>query len=121
MSTFIGIETVVMNALIEAFEKREVCELSFDDIVFYGKAAERIYQRDTGEDAILLLSREDQVSMMESYPQYLDMSAYMERGAFRLRENVPIDEIKELFRWSLNVNLYKAFTSPDAVQGLLEN
>ena len=115
MSVFIGAESVVMNALIETNKMQDKQELIFEEVVRYGKAAARAYRRKTGEDAILLLSKADQISMMESYPQYFDVDAYVNHQLFRLRDNAPIDEIQELFQWLLSPDLLDAFLSPEAI------
>ena len=118
MAVFIGVESVVMNALIDIKENCDKQELTFEEIVRYGKAAARTYQKETGEEAILLLSEADQVSMIENYPQYLDTRAYVERRVFRLQDDAPMDEIKELFRWLLSINLLNSFLSPETSASL---
>lgn len=120
MSVFVGAESVVMNALIDAYEKQNKQELTFEEVVCYGKTVARVYRKKTGEDAVLLLSRADQVSMMESYPQYLDMDAYVKHRVFRLREDAPIEEIKELFRWLLDIELLDAVLSSESISALCE-
>lgn len=115
MSVFIGADSVVMNALIEANKMQDKRKLTFEEVVRYGKAVARAYRRKKGEDAILLLSRADQISMMESYPQYFDVDAYANHQLFRLRDNAPIDEIQELFQWLLSPDLLDAFLSPEAI------
>ena len=118
MSVFVGAESVVMNALIDAQEKQNKQELTFEEVVCYGKTVARVYRKKTGEDAVLLLSEADQVSMMESYPEYLDMDAYVEHRVFRLREDAPIEEIKELFRWLLDIELLGAVLSSESTASL---
>ncbi|MCX4307675.1 MAG: hypothetical protein OSJ69_17935 [Acetatifactor sp.] len=118
MSVFVGVESVVMNALIDAKEICDKQELTFKEIVRYGETAAQIYQKETGEEAILLLSEADQVSMMENYPKYLDTKAYVESRVFRLQDDAPMDEIKELFRWLLSINLLNSFLSPETSASL---
>ena len=118
MSVFVGVESVVMNALIDAKEICDKQELTFKEIERYGETAAQIYQKETGEEAILLLSEADQVSMMENYPKYLDTKAYVERRVFRLQDDAPMDEIKELFRWLLSINLLNSFLSPETSASL---
>lgn len=118
MCMFIGIESVAMNALIEIQEKKVKQEVTFDDVVRYGKKAARIFRRKTGDDTVLLLSKEYQASMMEDYRNYFEVEAYIERGVFRLRSEAPMEEIKEYFRWGLDGGLLEAFMSPEAVSEL---
>ena len=56
MCTFIGIESLVANALIELFDYNHTREVTFDTLVDYGMKVVQIYQRETGEEAVLLLS-----------------------------------------------------------------
>ncbi|MEY8387276.1 hypothetical protein AALC17_08245 [Oscillospiraceae bacterium 38-13] len=118
MCTFIGIESVTMNALIEVREKKMGWEITFDDVVSYGKRAAREFRRRTGSDIILQFSQRDQASMMEDYAQYFEVEDYISRGVFRLKTEVPMAEIKASFRWSLGSELQDAFVSDAAVCAL---
>ena len=119
MCIFIDIESVTMNALLEVNERHKGSELSFENIVCYGKRAARVFRRETGNDTALLFSKKYQSSMIECYAQYLEVETYIDRGTFQLRAEAPIAEIKEFFRWSLDDGLLDALLSPEAVD-LLE-
>lgn len=119
MYTFIDIESVTMNALIEVNKTPQKRELSFEDVVCYGKKAARVFRRRTGNDIVLLFSKAYQASMMECYAQYLEVDAYIDRGVFQLRDGAPIAEIEDFFRWSLDISLLDALMSPEAI-GVLE-
>ena len=118
MCTFIGIESVTMNALIEVREKKIGWEITFDDLVSYGKRAAREFRRRTGRGIILQFSQGDQASMMEDYAQYFEVEDYFTRGVFRLKTEAPMAEIKAFFRWGLDAELQDAFVSDAAVRAL---
>ena len=66
MPTFIGIESLAANALIELMDREQTREVSFDTLVRYGLEVVRVFGMRTGEEAVLLLSRQDQLDMMEN-------------------------------------------------------
>ncbi len=114
----IDIECVTMNAHLEVNKRHKGSELSFEEIVCYGKRAARIFRRETGNDTALLFSKEYQASMIECYAQYLEVETYLDRGTFQLKAEAPITEIQEFFRWSLDDGLLNALLSPEAVDEL---
>lgn len=118
MYTFIGIENITMNALIEVRERQHQEEVTFDKLLRYARKAAKVFEADTGKEVAILVSKKYQVSMMEEYSDLLDVDAYEERGVFRLRETVSMDEIAEWFRWTIDRNLMNAFMSGEAVQEL---
>lgn len=119
MCTFIDIESVAMNALIEVSKTPQKRELSFEDVVCYGKKAARVFRQRTGNDTVLLFSKEYQASMMECCAEYLEVDAYIDRGVFQLKAGASMAEIEDFFRWPLETGLLDALMSPDAV-GVLE-
>ena len=76
----------------------------------------------TGEEAVLLLSRQDQLDMIENYSEYFEVEfSGTYTGTFRLRDTVSsgeLEKLKERFRWTMTVRLFEAFMSPDALQKL---
>lgn len=122
MPTFIGIESLAANALIELMEKAHTREVSFDTLVRYGMEVVRIFGMQTGEEAVLLLSRQDQLDMIENYSEYFEVEfSGTYTGTFRLRDTVSsseLEKLKERFRWTMTVRLFEAFMSPDALQKL---
>ena len=100
MYTFIGIESLAANALISLLEKNNVRVVSFDTLVNYGMEITRIYKRDTGEDAILLLSREYQLNMIANYSDFFDVKIdNAGQGVFCLKDDVDIEQVKFYFRY----------------------
>jgi len=118
MCMFIGIESLVANALIELFEKTEKREVDFETLYKYGMRVVR-YLEKQGEEAILLLSEKYQLDMVEKYSEYFDVELYSsEKGVFRLKENVKIDDLKNYYRWTMSIKAIKAFMSAEAIKEL---
>lgn len=118
--TFIGIESLAANALIELFEHKHIREVSFDTLVRYGMEVVQIYQRETGEEAVLLLSRKYQMDMIENYSAYFDVEIDgAGQGVLRLKDEIRnVDELSRFFRWTTSLQLIRAFMSPDALKEL---
>ena len=119
MCTFIGIECIAANALIEILEKNQKREVSFDTIVRYGMEVVRVLQRQTGEEAVLLLSKKYQINMVENYSDFFEVDfSDSNGGVFKLRETVSLDELRTYFRWTMSARLIDAFVSPEAIREL---
>lgn len=119
MYTFIGIESLAANALISLLEKNNVRVVSFDTLVNYGMEITRIYKRDTGEDAILLLSREYQLNMIANYSDFFDVKIdNAGQGVFCLKDDVDIEQVKFYFRYTMKISLLKAFLAPEVLEKL---
>lgn len=122
MCTFIGIESVAANALIELLEKRDEREVSFDTLARYGMRVVRILQEHSDEEVILLLSRKYQVNMIENYSDFFeaDFSSGGQR-VFRLKgenKQETLKALKKYFRLTMSMQMLNAFTSDDALQEL---
>lgn len=119
MCTFIGIECLAANALIEILDKTNKREVSFDSLVRYGMEVVRFLQRQTGEEAVLLLSKKYQINMIENYSEFFEVDFNgSNHGTFKLKETVSLDDLKSYFRWTMSVRLVDAFVAPEAVREL---
>lgn len=122
MCTFIGIESVAANALIELFEKRQETEVSFDTLVKYGMRIVRILEKETNEDIILLFSRKYQLSMIENYSEFFEADFSSDgNGRFKLKGDNPKETLKKLklyFRWTMSIKMIQAFLSKEALSEL---
>ena len=120
MYTFIGIESLAANALISLLERdQNVREVSFCTLVNYGMEIIRIFRRDTGEEAVLLLSREYQMSMMANYSDFFEVQMDDDgQGVFRLKDGITKELLKDYFQWTMKVNLLRAFMAPEALEKL---
>lgn len=120
MCTFIGIESLAANALIELFDQQRIREVSFDTLVKYGMTVIQIYQRNTGVEAVLLLSEQYQNGLIENYSNYFDVEMDgAGRGVLKLNSSVKnTEELIDAFRWSMNCDLINAFLDPEALEKL---
>ena len=113
-------QTPEIATLIEVNKDNPNREISFREAVCYGKKAAHIFRQKTGKETVLLFSEDQQAGMIERYPQYLDVDAYINRSAFRLRNGASIAEIEGIFRWTLDDELLDALTSHEAIRMLAE-
>lgn len=122
MCTFIGIESVAANALIELLEKRNEREVSFDMIVRYGTRVARVLQESFNEEPILL-SRKYQINMIENYSDFFeaDLSSGGQGALFRSKgedKQKIIEALTKNFRCTMGIQLLEAFISVDALHEL---
>lgn len=123
MCTFIGIESVAANALIELLERRNEREVSFDMLVRYGTRVARILQESFHEEPVLLLSRKYQMNMLENYSDFFeaDLSYNGQGTSFRLKgedKQKTIEALTRSFRCTMGMQLLEAFMSADALREL---
>lgn len=123
MCTFIGIESVTANALIELLEKRNQREVSFDMLVRYGTRVARILQENFNEEPVLLLSRKYQINMIENYSDFFEADlSYGGQGVFfRVKgddKEKTIEALTKNFRCAMGMQLLEAFMSADALHEL---
>ena len=119
MYTFIGIESLAANALIELMDKSGKREVSFDTLVRYGLQIVRLLQQQSGEEAVLLLSKKYQIDMVENYSEFFEVDfGGAGPGIFKLKDAVNPDDLKSYFRWTMSVKLVDAFMAPDAIREL---
>ncbi|MCM1542932.1 MAG: hypothetical protein NC121_16960 [Blautia sp.] len=123
MCTFIGIESITANALIELLEKRDEREISFDMIVRYGTQVARVLEENFNEEPVLLLSRKYQINMIENYSDFFeaDLSPKRQEVFFRLKgedKQKTIEALTKSFRCTMGMPLLKAFMSVDALREL---
>lgn len=117
LCTFIGIESLAANALISLLEKDStIREVSFSALVSYGMEIVRIYQCKTGEEAILLLSREYQMHMIADYSDFFDVKMEDDgQGIFYLKNGIGTDILRDYFQWTMDAELLNAFMAPEAL------
>lgn len=123
MYTFIRIENVAANALIELLEKRNEREVSFDMIVRYGTRVAQFLQESFNEEPVLLLSRKYQINMIENYSDFFeaDLSVGGQGVSFRSKgedRQETIEILTKNFRCPMGMQLQEAFLSADALHEL---
>ena len=119
MYTFIGIGRLAANALIEILGKEpDRRYVDFETLIKYGmKVVQHLKQQ--GEEAILLLSEKYQIDMIENYSDLFEIEVQrFGKKILRLQEGVSIDDLCNHFRWTMSMQLIKAFTCDEAVMEL---
>lgn len=70
MCTFIKMEYLVANALVELYENKNIDKISLDDIKNYGIKVEKVLHEITGTQAILLYSNQYTREFLQDYSDY---------------------------------------------------
>ena len=119
MFMFIGIESLAANALIEILDKTGRREVDFATLVKYGTKVAKLLREQTGEEAILLVSKKYQLNMIDCYSEFFEMKAHShEHDVFMLRDGVTVDDLSHYFRWTMSVKAIKAFMAEEAIREL---
>lgn len=104
MCTFIGVECLAANALIELYSN-EINRISFNQLAEYGLSVVEQYKVESGKDAILIFQPEDIMGLVINYSEYF----YIEDETYLcLRDDVNMQELKEQFRWTMSYAMLKA-------------
>lgn len=118
MYIYIEIEDLVANALIELIEKGGRREVLFRELDEYGAQVIDVLSSDGTTNAILVISRESQLAMLEDYT---DMFEPIERdGALgiRLKDGIKTIELWKRFCASLSLKVINAFQKEQVRQAL---
>jgi len=116
---FIGIESLAANALIEIINKTNRREVDFASLVKYGMKIVKLIQEQTGEEAILLLSKKYQMNMIDDYSDFFEMKINANGyDVFKLRDDITAEDLSEYFRWTMSIRVIRAFMSEEAIMEL---
>lgn len=117
MCFYIGIEDLAANALIEAFEKGQKRFVTYEEIESYGSEVVRLLN-ESGEKAILILSRESTNALFRNYSEYF-VEKETELGVgIELNEDKAVDDLIEQFRGYLALDVLMAFVNESTVKAL---
>lgn len=114
MCYYIGIESLVANALIELLKDgcREVC---FDVLERYGAEVVNFLNAN-GQEAVLVLSREQTRGFIVNCSEYFDVEDPERLSGFiRLKDEYGVEDIAEAFCGGIAVQVLKAFLSESAL------
>lgn len=117
MCTFIGVECVAANALIELYG-RGLREISFEGLADYGLLVVESYENEISERAVLIFDQERIRGMVMDYSEFFQVREEESRKYICLRDNVDIRRVKEKFRWTLSYAMLKAVRQVDISQVL---
>ncbi len=101
MCTFIKMEYLVANALVELYEKKKIDRISLEQIRNYGiKVEEELNSKDNTR-AILLYSNNYTKEFLRDYSDFFEMID----SDIRIREGITIKDIREHILSYVSVNL----------------
>lgn len=114
MCTFIGVECLAANALIELCANK-ITRISFKKLAEYGLCVVEQYRIESGRDAVLIFQPQDIQGMVINYSNYFYIEEEQEKFLC-LKENVDMKELKEQFRWTLSYAMLKALSQVSVMQ-----
>ena len=115
MCTFIGVECLAANALIELYESG-IQQISFNDLADYGLLVVENYEYEIGDEAIFIFDREKLEGMVINYSDLFVIREIESKKCLCLQDNVDISVVKERFRWTLSYAMIKAMRQVDIRQ-----
>ena len=111
MCAYIGIEDLAANAMIEIMNEKKEEEqnfVSYNTLEKYGLAIVKLLS-EQGEEAVLILSREETRKMLRDYSDIFVECKQNGVEGIMLRENVTIDDLIVKFRGYLSLDVLLAF------------
>lgn len=117
MCTFIGVECLAANALIELYEQ-EIREISFEDLADYGLHVVESYENEIAERAILIFDHERLEGLIINYSEFFEARKEDNKKYICLKDNVDIRQVKEKFRWTLSYAMLKTLKKVNISQVL---
>lgn len=119
MSIRIGIADLVANALIELVDNDENNrEVTYEQLNDYGAIVIETLNA-KNEDAVLIISKERTKAFFHDYSDFFEVRMNAERQkCIALREGKTTNELRELFRGYLSLDMLLAFISEHSLQAL---
>ena len=117
MCFYIGIEDLAANALIEVLSKCQKRFLTYSEIEGYGAKVVELL-KETGEKAILILSRDNTEALFRNYSEFFEESEEQGRKGILLKQDKEIDDLIQQFRGYLALDVLLAFMDQRSVQAL---
>lgn len=107
MCTFIGVECLAVNALIELYGKG-IRQISFEQLADYGLMVLEAYESETSEKAVFIFNQEKIQGLIMNYSDYFAIEILENRKYICLKDGADLKKLKERFRWTLSYELLKA-------------
>lgn len=115
---YIGIEDLVASALIELMKKEETNrKVSLQALSKYGTVIVKLLTQ-SGQDAILLLTRESTYDFIHDYADFFFIREYDEVEYIELKEGITVEDLRHQFRKNLTVDLAKALGEQESLEAL---
>ncbi|MDE7221879.1 MAG: hypothetical protein K2N40_01245 [Ureaplasma sp.] len=108
MCKFIGIESVIANAFIEIMST-ENGKLSLKKIEKYGYEVVNSIEEKNGERVILIFEKSSLKRFFINYSDYFTFTQENGEEYIQVKENVDLFDLKEMFRWTLPIEMIQAF------------
>lgn len=120
MCYYIGIESLVVGALIELLQRDPASKsVTFSAIEKYGNAVVKCL-RDQGEEAVLILSRENTRGLIRDCSDIFQVeSPDSPDGRIELRENVSVKDLAKRFSGGMAVAVIKALSDARTTRELV--
>lgn len=116
MSTFIGVECLAANALIELYQQG-ISEIGFKELADYGLLVVDKYETQDGENAVLIFDSEEIMGWVVSYSEYFEIEE-REQKYICLKQGVDIKELKQKFRWTLSYSMLRALNQVSVMDAM---
>lgn len=122
MCYYIGIEDLAANALIEILKTKEneqteqYC-VTLAELEVYGSQVIQ-YLNERGEQAVLILSRENTSLMFRNYSDFFEEVETDKGIAIALKEGKTVSDLVKKFRTYLALDLMMAFMNTETVRVL---
>lgn len=111
MYTFIRIEYLAANALVELYEKNRTSSISFENIIKYGISVEEILNKNADTKAILLYSNIYAKEFAHDYSNLFEVT----EEEIKIKDGVSIDQIREHILSYLSMDILNALLSQEAL------
>ena len=109
MSTFIGVECLAVNALIELYEQN-ISEISFQKLAEYGLTVMEYYKKESDTNAVLIFEPDDIQGLAFNYSAFFYIKESEGQKFLCLNPQVEINDLKEQFIWTLSYGMLKALS-----------
>ena len=117
MCTFVSMEDLVSNALIEILEIKNIREVAFASLNDYGiKVVELLEKND--EKAVLLLSKFYTDELIRNYSDFFCIRETSDGDTICLKEGITAEDLRKQFRAYLSVDLLLAFVNENSLSTL---
>ena len=114
MCTFIKMEYLVANALVELYEKKQVDMISLEDIRKYGVKVEEVLNSKENSRAILLYSNNYTKEFLRDYSDWFEMV----NDFIKIKSGITIDDIREHILSYIPVDILLALFSEESLMAL---
>lgn len=115
MYRYIGIEDLVASALIELMKQEESNrKVSLLTLADYGAVIVKLLA-ESGEDAILFLTKESTYEFVHDYADFFSIETYGDTEYIELKKNVSKEQLCSQFLKNLTVDLAIALTGEESL------